>query len=89
MILHESVGQGEIRYLVLLQPEPEGGFTVTCPALSGLVSYGAALEGARATAADAIAGYVECLLEDGEPVPPSGVGTEPPLVEELRVLRPT
>ena len=25
---------------VLLQPEPEGGYTVTCPSLPGLVTYG-------------------------------------------------
>ena len=88
MILREPIGQSEVSYLVLLQPEPEGGFTVTCPALPGLVSYGASLDEARAMAADAIAGYVECLREDGEPVPPSDVGAEPPLVEELRVTLP-
>ena len=31
-------------YTVLLQPEPEGGYTVTCPALPGLVTYGATLD---------------------------------------------
>ena len=88
MIRREPIGDGEVRYLVLLQPEPEGGFTVTCPALPGLVSYGATLAEARTMAADAIAGYVACLREDGEPVPPSDVGAEPPLVEELRVKLP-
>lgn len=39
-------------------------------------------------AADVIAGYVECLREDGEPVPASDVDAEPPLVEELRVTLP-
>jgi antitoxin HicB len=88
MILREPIGQGEVSYLVLLQPEPEGGFTVTCPALPGLVSYGASLDEARTMAADAISGYVECLREDGEPVPPSDVGAVPPLVEGLRVTLP-
>lgn len=69
--LREPIGRGEVSYLVLLQPEPEGGFTVTCPALPGLVSYGASLDEARAMAADAIVGYIECLREDGEPVPPT------------------
>lgn len=58
-------------YTVLLQPEPEGGYTVTCPALPGLVTYGGSLEEARAMAADAIKGYLECLREDGEPIPES------------------
>jgi predicted RNase H-like HicB family nuclease len=44
---------------------------VTCPTLPGLVSYGASLEEARAMAADAIRGYIECLREDGEPIPES------------------
>ena len=88
MIRREPIGQGEVRYVVLFQPEPEGGFTVTCPALPGLVSYGASLDEARAIAADAIAGYVECLREDGEPVPPSDDAGEAPLVEKLIVKLP-
>jgi antitoxin HicB len=45
---------------------------VTCPALPGLVTYGQSLEEARAMAADAIRGYIECLREDGEPIPEDG-----------------
>jgi predicted RNase H-like HicB family nuclease len=67
----ESVSVAAYTYTVLLQPEPEGGYTVTCPTLPGLVSYGASLEEARAMAADAIRGYIECLQEDGEPIPES------------------
>ena len=67
----ESVSAATYTYTVLLQPEPEGGYTVTCPALPGLVTYGASLEDARAMAADAIRGYIECLREDGEPIPES------------------
>lgn len=67
----ESVSAGACTYTVFLQPEPEGGYTVTCPALPGLVSYGQSLEEARAMAADAIRGYIECLREDCEPIPES------------------
>jgi predicted RNase H-like HicB family nuclease len=67
----ESVSAAAYTYTVLLQPEPEGGYTVTCPALPGLVTFGATLEEARAMAADAIRGYIECLQEDGEPIPDS------------------
>ena len=38
---------------------------VTCPSPPGLVTYGETLEQARAMAADAIEGYLECLEEDG------------------------
>jgi antitoxin HicB len=68
----ESVSAAAYSYTVLLQPEPEGGYTVTCPALPGLVTYGQSLEEARAMAADAIRGYIECLREDGEPIPEDG-----------------
>src|SRR4051794_2399883 len=61
--MKEPVILTERTYSVLFQPEPEGGFTVTCPSLPGLVSYGATLEEARAMARDAIAGYLECLRE--------------------------
>jgi predicted RNase H-like HicB family nuclease len=67
----ESVAAAARSYTVFLQPEPEGGYTVTCPALPGLVTYGETLEEARAMAADAIRGYIECLREDGEPIPES------------------
>lgn len=67
----ESVSAAAYIYTVLLQPEPEGGYTVTCPALSGLVTYGETLDEARAMASDAVLGYIECLREDGEPVPES------------------
>ena len=59
----------QYRYTVVFDPEPEGGFTVTCPALPGLVSYGEDLEQARAMATDAIHGYLESLREFGRPIP--------------------
>jgi predicted RNase H-like HicB family nuclease len=40
----ESVAKYEYVYTCLFEPEPEGGFTVTCPALPGLVTYGASME---------------------------------------------
>jgi predicted RNase H-like HicB family nuclease len=80
----ESVSAAARSYTVLLQPEPEGGYTVTCPTLPGLVTYGATLEEARAMAADAIEGYIECLREDGEPIPESDPAPAP-LVDRVSV----
>ena len=65
---------------MLLQAEPKGSYTVTCPALPGLVSYGETLEEARRMASDAIGGYIACLCEDGERIPESDP-EHPPLVE--------
>jgi predicted RNase H-like HicB family nuclease len=57
---------------------------VTCPALPGLVTYGETLDEARAMAADAIRGYIECLQEDGEPIPDSDPAPAP-LVDRVSV----
>ena len=71
----EQITTAEYTYTVHFRLEPEGGYTVLCPALPGLVSYGETLEEARVMAADAIAGYLECLREDGEPIPSSDAAT--------------
>ncbi|PIR85717.1 antitoxin HicB [Candidatus Kaiserbacteria bacterium CG10_big_fil_rev_8_21_14_0_10_44_10] len=45
-------------YQVVLTPEPEGGFTVTVPALPGCISYGKTVAEAQFMAADAISCYL-------------------------------
>jgi len=54
---------------IVLRPEPEGGFTVTVPALPGCVTYGRTLAEAKRMAKDAISGYVASLRKRNEPVP--------------------
>ena len=56
-------------YRVLLREEPEGGYTVTVPALPGCVSFGATLKEAMVNAREAIDLYVESLRAHGEEVP--------------------
>ena len=58
-----------LSYRVTLRKEPEGGYTVLVPALPGCVTYGKTVEEAIEMSRDAITGYVESLIEDGEPVP--------------------
>lgn len=53
-------------YTFVFNPEPEGGYTVTCPALPGLVTYGETLEQAREMALDAMEGLIEVMTENGE-----------------------
>lgn len=67
----EPIATQEYSYTCLFEPEPEGGFTVTCPALPGLVTYGETIEEAREHATEAIELYLECLQEDGLPIPAS------------------
>lgn len=57
------------RFHIYLRPEPEGGFTVTVPALPGCVTYGATLKEARTMADDAIRAYLESLQKHGESLP--------------------
>ena len=56
-------------YTFVFDPDPEGGYVVTCPALPGLVTHGETIDEARHMAQDAMRGYVATLIEDGEPVP--------------------
>ncbi|MGB7918297.1 MAG: type II toxin-antitoxin system HicB family antitoxin [Rhodomicrobium sp.] len=70
-------------YTFVFQPEPEGGFTVTCPALPGLVTYGETLDEARAMARDAMEGLIEIMLEKGEPVPESDAAEAAPRFHRL------
>ena len=58
-------------YTFVFNPEPEGGYTVTCPALPGLVTYGETHEEARQMARDAMEGLIEVMLEKGEAIPES------------------
>ena len=57
----------EYAFTALFEPAEEGGFTVTVPALPGLVTKGDSLEEARAMAQYAIRCYLESLQKDGEP----------------------
>ena len=60
----------EHQYTIVLQPDPEeGGYTVTVPALPGVVTQGETLEEAIVMARDAIQLHIEALIADGEPVP--------------------
>jgi predicted RNase H-like HicB family nuclease len=58
-------------YTFVFDPDPDGGFVVTCPALPGLVTHGDTLSAAREMARDAMEGLIEVLIEDGEQVPDS------------------
>ncbi|MEX0812177.1 MAG: type II toxin-antitoxin system HicB family antitoxin [Chitinophagales bacterium] len=56
-------------YRILLTEEPDGGYTVTVPALPGCVTYGETMKEAVAMAKDAIALYIESLAAHGDPIP--------------------
>ena len=72
---------------VIYEPQPEGGYTVTVPALPGCDTEGDTLDEARRMAQDAIRGCCESLLADGLALPPDV--TEPPVHERLAVALPS
>lgn len=59
----------QLTYRVLLNKEPEGGYTVTVPSLPGCITYGKSIEDAIDMAKEAIELYIESLIAHGEPVP--------------------
>jgi len=68
-------------FTMLFEPAEEGGYVVTCPALPGLVTEGDTLEEARHMAEDALRGYLESLLEDGQSIPPN----KTPITETVEI----
>jgi len=56
-------------YKIHLRKEPEGGFTVTVPALPGCITYGEDVDEAINMAKEAIELYIEELKDRGESIP--------------------
>ncbi len=57
-------------YIAYLRKDRDSDYGVEFPDLPGCVSAGRTVEEARAMAAEALAGHVAGLSEDGDPVPP-------------------
>ena len=58
-----------LTYTVELEPQKEGGYTVTVPALPGCISEGDSLEEALENIKDAVEGYLKVLVKHNRPVP--------------------
>jgi antitoxin HicB len=69
----ETVSTPDPQYLCTFRPEPEGGFTVRCPAFPEIVSYGLSMDEARRNAREAIELCLEVYRDEGRPIPASGV----------------
>jgi len=57
------------RIPLVFTPQPEGGYTVTSPALPELITEGDTLEEAQANVDDAFAAVVEIYTEQNRPLP--------------------
>ncbi len=58
-----------MRYTVILEDEPDGGYSASVPALPGCRSQGDTRDETLANIREAIELYVETLREVGEPIP--------------------
>lgn len=56
-------------YSIVVEPETEGGYFVTVPALPGCFTRGSTVEECRERAAEAIEVHIAGLVADGAPVP--------------------
>jgi antitoxin HicB len=54
-----------MRYTVLLEPEEDGGFVVSVPALPGCISQGDTREQALANIREAVSAYIKDCREAG------------------------
>lgn len=59
------------RIPLVLDPQPEGGYTVTSPLLPELITEGDTVPEALANAEDAFAAVLEIYEDTGRPLPPS------------------
>lgn len=74
-------------YPVLLDPDPEGGYTVTVPDLPGCISQGEDQKACLEHAQEAIAVYVAELLVSGLPVPEAKSRPGPPAAQGLILVK--
>jgi antitoxin HicB len=58
-----------VTYTLHIEPSDEGGFVAFFPALHGCHTQGETVEEVIAMAKDALTGYLECLRENGDPIP--------------------
>ena len=58
-----------LNYRIILRKEPEGGYTVIVPSLSGCVTFGETVDEAVKMAKEAIELYIEDLKESNEDIP--------------------
>ena len=56
-------------YTIVVEPEPDGGYFVSVPALPGCSTRGNTVEECRTRAVEAIETHISGLQADGEPVP--------------------
>ncbi len=70
-----------MRYRVLIEQDEDGVYVAEVPSLPGCISQGKTRTEALDNIKEAIAGYLDSLKENGEPIPPS-------ITEEVVEVKP-
>ncbi len=75
---------------LVLTPQPEGGFTVTCPLLPELITEGETVSEGLGNASDALAAVIQAYEDLGRPIPPvlRHTSVESPIWLETAVVLP-
>ena len=58
-----------VKYTIIIEKGRESGFVARCPVLRGCVSQGRTRREVLKNLKEAMSAYIECLVEDGLPVP--------------------
>ena len=61
--------KGIYKLPLVMDPQPEGGYTVTCPVLPELITEGDTIQEAIQNASDALAAIIEAFHDLGRPLP--------------------
>ena len=61
--------KGIYKLPLVMDPQPEGGYTVTCPVLPELITEGDTIQEAIQNASDALAAIIEAFRDLGRPLP--------------------
>ena len=75
---------------LVLESQPEGGYTVTCPLMPELITEGDSVQEALSNANDALIAIIEKLTDMGRPLPPvlRPTGDDTPLWLETAIAVP-
>lgn len=75
---------------LVVEPQPEGGFTVTSPLLPELITEGDTFEDALDNVRDALAAVIELYRDLGQSLPPGLMIADPsgPVLAEILVAVP-
>lgn len=65
----KKTSENILKYDVVFEEQPRGGYTVTVPSLPGCISEGDTFEESKANIEDAIKLYLEDMAAEGEEIP--------------------